>query len=84
MLVTKYEKTTLISRETVTSLRNAGHPLFDTAIPWHAATEAMIKAKLVVGDPQADETIAQAYAAFTVEVMSRVHQSRLNRGKHRA
>ena len=84
VLVTKYEKKTLISRETVASLRGAGHPLFDITIPKRVGTEAMIKAKLVVGDPQADETIAQAYAAFTVEVMSRVHQSRLNRGKHRA
>ena len=84
VLVTKYEKKTLISRETVNSLQSAGHPLFDTVIPKRVATDAMIKAKLVIGDPLADETIAQAYAAFTVEVMSRVHQSRLNRGKHRA
>ena len=40
--------------------------------------------QVVLGDADADPDLAQAYASFTVEVMTLVDQGRRNRGKHHA
>lgn len=84
VLLTKYESQTLISRETLNALRNDGLPLFNTMIPKRTAAERMVSEQVVLGDEGADPDLAQAYAAFTVEVMTLVDEGRRNRGKHHA
>jgi chromosome partitioning protein len=84
VLLTKYESQTLVSRETLNALRNDGLPIFDTIIPKRTAAERMVNDLVVLGDLEADSDLAQAYASFTVEVMTRVDEGRRNRGKHHA
>ena len=84
VLLTKYESQTLISRETLHLLRNDGLPIFDTIIPKRTAAERMVNDQVVLGDLEADPDLAQAYASFTVEVMTLVDEGRRNRGKHHA
>jgi chromosome partitioning protein len=84
VLLTKYESQTLISRETLNALRNDGLPIFDTVIPKRTAAERMVSEQVVLGDEDADPDLAQAYASFTVEVMTLVDEGRRNRGKHHA
>jgi chromosome partitioning protein len=84
VLLTKYESQTLISRETLNALRGDGLPLFNTIIPKRTAAERMVSDQVVLGDPGADPDLAQAYASFTVEVMTQVDEGRRNRGKHHA
>ena len=84
VLLTKYESQTLISRETLHALRNDGLPIFDTIIPKRTAAERMVSEQVVLGDVEADPDLAQAYASFTVEVMTLVDEGRRNRGKHHA
>jgi len=84
VLLTKYEPQTLVSRDTLNALRGDGLPIFDTLIPKRTAAERMVSEQLVVGDVDADPDLAQAYASFTVEVMTLVDEGRRNRGKHHA
>jgi chromosome partitioning protein len=84
VLLTKYESQTLISRETLHALRNDGLPIFETIIPKRTAAERMVSEQVVLGDLDADPDLAQAYASFTVEVMTLVDEGRRNRGKHHA
>lgn len=84
VLLTKYEAQTLVSRDTLNALRGDGLPIFDTLIPKRTAAERMVSEQLVVGDVDADPDLAQAYANFTVEVMTLVDEGRRNRGKHHA
>jgi chromosome partitioning protein len=84
VLLTKYESQTLISRETLNALRDDGLPIFDTMIPKRTAAERMVSDQVVLGDLEADPDLAQAYANFTVEVMTLVDEGRRNRGKHHA
>ena len=84
VLLTKYESQTLISRETLHALRNDGLPIFDTIIPKRTAAERMVSDQVVLGDLEADQDLAQAYANFAVEVMTLVDEGRRNRGKHHA
>lgn len=84
VLLTKYEAQTLISRETLNKLKGDGLPLFATTIPKRTAAERMVSDLVVLGDEDADADLAQAYASFTVEVMSLVDEGRRNRGKHHA
>jgi chromosome partitioning protein len=84
VLLTKYEAQTLISRDTLNKLKADGLPVFDTTIPKRTAAERMVTDLVVLGDEDADPDLAQAYAKFTVEVMSLVKEGRLNRGKHHA
>jgi chromosome partitioning protein len=44
----------------------------------------MVNDQVVLGDLEADPDLAQAYASFTVEVMTLVDEGRRNRGKHHA
>lgn len=82
VLLTKYEPSTLISRETLTALHNDGLPMFDALIPKRTAAERMVSGGFVLGDAEADPDLAQAYAAFTVDVMNRVNEGRSKRGRH--
>jgi chromosome partitioning protein len=84
VLLTKYEPQTLISRDTLNRLKADGLPLFHTTIPKRTAAERMVSELVVMGDDAADPDLAQAYASFTVEVMSLVDEGRRNRGKHHA
>lgn len=84
VLLTKYEDRTLISRDTMKKLKADGLPLFETTIPKRTAAERMVSDLLVLGDENADADLSQAYAHFTVEVMSLVDEGRRNRGKHHA
>jgi chromosome partitioning protein len=84
VLLTKYESQTLISRETLKALQGDGLPMFDTIIPKRTAAERMVSDQVVLGDLEADPDLAQAYANFTVEVMTLVDEGRRNRGKHHA
>jgi chromosome partitioning protein len=82
ILLTKYEPNTVISRETLAALQSDGVPMFDTPIPKRTAAERMVSGLFVLGDAEADPDLAQAYAAFTVDVMRRVDEGRRNRGRH--
>lgn len=84
VLLTKYESNTLISRDTLKKLTNDGLPMFSTTIPKRTAAERMVSDLVVLGDEDADADLAQAYANFTVEVMSLVDEGRRNRGRHHA
>ena len=84
VLLTKYEPNTVISRETLSALRDDGVPMFETLVPKRTAAERMVSGGFVLGDPDADPDLAQAYAAFTVDVMRRVDEGRRNRGRHYA
>jgi chromosome partitioning protein len=53
-------------------------------IPKRTAAERMVSDLVVLGDDEADPDLAQAYAKFTMEVMTLVDQGRRNRGKHHA
>ncbi|MFV1501373.1 ParA family protein [Mycobacterium kansasii] len=83
VLLTKYEPNTIVSRETLAGLQSDGLPLFDVLIPKRTAAERMVSGCFVLGDPEADADLAEAYARFTVDVMQRVDQGRRNRGRHR-
>jgi chromosome partitioning protein len=82
VLLTKYEPNTVISRETLGALQADGVPMFDTPIPKRTAAERMVSGLFVLGDAEADPDLAQAYAAFAVDVMRRVDEGRRNRGRH--
>jgi len=82
VLLTKYEPNTVISRETLAAMQADGVPMFDTPIPKRTAAERMVSGLFVLGDAEADPDLAQAYAAFTVDVMRRVDEGRRNRGRH--
>jgi chromosome partitioning protein len=82
VLLTKYEPNTVISRETLSALQADGVPMFDTPIPKRTAAERMVSGLFVLGDAEADPDLAQAYAAFAVDVMRRVDEGRRNRGRH--
>ncbi|KQH79872.1 soj protein [Mycobacterium gordonae] len=82
VLLTKYEPNTVISRDTLAALKDDGLPLFETLIPKRTAAERMVTGCYVLGDVEADPDLAQAYAAFTVDVMKRVNEGRRNRGRH--
>ncbi|WP_006247486.1 ParA family protein [Mycolicibacterium tusciae] len=84
VLLTKYESRTLVSRETLKALQGDGLPMFKTFIPKRTAAERMVSDQVVLGDVDADPDLAQAYANFSVEVMTMVAEGRLNRGKHHA
>ncbi|MDT5078149.1 MAG: chromosome partitioning protein [Mycobacterium sp.] len=84
VLLTKYESQTIVSRDTLKRLKADGLPLFDTTIPKRTAAERMVSDLVVLGDEAADADLAQAYAKFTMEVMSLVGEGRRNRGKHHA
>ena len=84
VLLTKYEPNTRASREVLAGLREDGVPLFNTTIPKRTAAERMISGLHVLGDPEADPDLSQAYANFTVEVMKLVNEGRQRKGKHHA
>ena len=84
VLLTKYEPHTAISREMHIALRDDDLPLFHSKIPKRTAAERMVAGRHVVGDPEADPDLTRAYVGFTVEVMTRLDQSRRTRGRHHA
>jgi len=84
VLLTKYEPQTRASREVLAGLRSDGVPLFTATIPKRTAAERMISGLHVIGDPEADPDLAQAYASFTVEVMTLINAGRQRKGKHHA
>jgi chromosome partitioning protein len=84
VLLTKYEANTRASREVLSGLRDDGAPLFEATIPKRTAAERMISGLHVIGDPEADTDLADAYARFTVEVMTRINEGRQRKGKHHA
>lgn len=84
VLLTKYEPQTRASREVLAGLHADGVPLFNTLIPKRTAAERMISGLHVIGDPEADPDLAEAYAHFTVEVMTLINEGRQRKGKHHA
>ena len=84
VLLTKYESQTLAAREVVEGLKTDGVPMFDTRVPKRTAAERMVSGLHVLGDPEADRDLSDAYAKFTVEVMTRIHERLQLKGKHRA
>lgn len=83
VLVTHYQPNLRISQRTLAALQEDGLPLFEAKIPKRTAAERMVNTFSVVGDEDADPDLARAYAAFTVEVMTKVGQARHERGRHR-
>jgi chromosome partitioning protein len=84
VLLTKYEPNTRASREVLAGLQQDGVPLFKTTIPKRTAAERMISGLNVIGDAEADPDLAEAYAHFTVEVMTLINEKRQQKGKHHA
>ena len=84
VLLTKYEPSTVISRQTLAGLQDDGLPLFETMIPKRTAAERMVSGLHVLGDAEADADLAEAYANFTIEVMARVDDGRKKKGRHHA
>ena len=84
VLLTKYEPNTRASREVLAGLQQDGVPLFKTTIPKRTAAERMISGLNVIGDSEADPDLAEAYAHFTVEVMTLINEKRQQKGKHHA
>jgi chromosome partitioning protein len=84
VLLTKFESNTLVSKQVRESLRADGFPLFDTTIPKRTAAERMVSGLHVIGDAEADPDLAQAYTSFTIEVMTRIKEGRLRKGRHHA
>ena len=82
VVLTKYEPSTRISREVRDDLRNAGWPMFNTLIPKRVAAERMVAELRVIGDPEADLDLSQAYANLTAEVLERLTASIARRGRH--
>lgn len=83
VLITKFEPNTVVSREVAAELGDGTVPLFETRIPKRTGTERMVNSQIVIGDPDADPDIADAYARFTVEVIDRVREAQERRGRHR-
>ncbi|WP_071288536.1 ParA family protein [Mycolicibacterium llatzerense] len=84
VLLTMYDPRTLSGRETFNGLKSDGLPVFATTIPKRVAAEVMVSNRVVIGDVEADPDLAEAYANFTVEVMTLIDTARRNRGKHHA
>lgn len=84
VLLTKYEPQTRASRDVLAGLQSDGVPIIEAKIPKRTAAERMISGLHVIGDPEADPDLAQAYAQFTVEVMTLINQGRQQKGKHHA
>jgi chromosome partitioning protein len=82
VVLTKYEGGTRISREVRDELRAGPWPMFDTLIPKRVAAERMVAEQRVVGDPEADLDLSQAYANLTAEVLERLTASIARRGRH--
>ncbi|MGB6161772.1 MAG: ParA family protein [Pseudonocardiaceae bacterium] len=82
VLLTKYESGTRIGREIRSELRESGLPVFQTYVPKRTAAERMVNNRLVIGDPNADPDLSEAYGQFTLEVIQRVNECRAVRGRH--
>ncbi len=82
VVLTKYEASTRISREVRDELRGSEWPMFDTLIPKRVAAERMVADLRVVGDPEADLDLSEAYANLTAEVLERMTASLSRRGRH--
>lgn len=82
IVLTKYEPRTQISREVRDELRGSQWPVFDTLIPKRVAAERMVAEMRVVGDPEADFDLSQAYASLTAEVLQRMTDAISRRGRH--
>jgi chromosome partitioning protein len=82
IVLTKYESRTQISREVLDDLRRSDWPVFNTLIPKRIAAERMVANMQVVGDPEADHDLSEAYANLTAEVLERMVASVARRGRH--
>jgi chromosome partitioning protein len=82
VLLTKVESGTRITREIRVSLRESGLPTFDTQIPKRTGAERMVAQRQVIGDPDTDADINEAYVALTKEVIERVNAARSRRSRH--
>ncbi|MDT7716556.1 MAG: chromosome partitioning protein [Pseudonocardiales bacterium] len=82
VLLTKVESGTRITREIRVSLRDSGLPTFDTQIPKRTGAERMVAQRQVIGDPDTDADINEAYVALTKEVIERVNAARSRRSRH--
>jgi chromosome partitioning protein len=82
IVLTKYESRTQISREVLDDLRRCDWPVFNTVIPKRIAAERMVAEMRVVGDPEADHDLSEAYANFTAEVLERLVALTARRGRH--
>ena len=71
VLITMADQRTRVAREVTDALRGSDLPLFDTVVPRRTAAEDQVGDRLVFSDPGANPDLAQAYAAFTQEVIER-------------
>jgi len=76
VLVTRAEQRTRVSREVTEALDNSNLPIFDAVIPRRIAAEDQVGSRLVVGDPEANRDLADAYQRFTAEVVERAGLTR--------
>lgn len=71
ILITMADPRTRVTREVVEALQGSDLPLFDTVIPRRTAAEDQVGDRLVFSDPGANRDLADAYGAFTQEVIAR-------------
>ena len=71
VLVTMADQRTRVSREVTDALSGSDLPIFDTMIPRRIAAEDQVGNRLVVGDPDTNADLADAYQRFTDEVIKR-------------
>lgn len=76
VLVTMAEQRTRVSREVTDALTASDLPIFDVMVPRRIAAEDQVGSRLVVGDPDTNADLSDAYQRFTDEVIARAGLSR--------
>jgi chromosome partitioning protein len=76
VLITMADQRTRVTREVVEALESSDLPLFATKIPRRTAAEDQVGNRLVLSDSEANADLANAYAAFTEEVIQRAGVTR--------
>lgn len=71
VLITMADQRTRVSREVTDALTGSDLPIFDVMIPRRVAAEDQVGNRLVVGDPDTNADLADAYQRFTDEVVKR-------------
>ncbi len=76
VLITMVDQRTRIGREVVKTLTTSGLPVFAASIPRRTAAEDQVGARMVAGDPGANDALTAAYSDFTDELLTRIGAQR--------
>lgn len=72
VVVTMVDQRTRIGREVVETLTASALPVFAACIPRRTAAEDQVGARMVAGDPGANEVLTKAYFDLTDELLTRI------------